>query len=98
MQSFFRTKGGTTFDASCLLAPLVRFIGTTDPRWLSTLKLIEERLVDDSLVYRYRTEDGLIGSEGTFCMCSFSLGWFSSRCTFFKPGGRAFIQRILQDV
>jgi GH15 family glucan-1,4-alpha-glucosidase len=44
-----------------------------DPRWLSTLKAVEERLADDSLVYRYRTEDGLIGSEGTFCMCSF---WF----------------------
>jgi len=73
MQSFVQTKGGTTLDASCLLAPLVRFISPTDPRWLSTLKLIEERLVDDSLVYRYRTEDGLIGSEGTFCMCSF---WF----------------------
>jgi GH15 family glucan-1,4-alpha-glucosidase len=73
MQSFVQSKGSTTLDASCLLAPLVRFISPTDPRWLSTLKSIEERLVDDSLVFRYRTEDGLIGSEGTFCMCSF---WF----------------------
>jgi GH15 family glucan-1,4-alpha-glucosidase len=73
LQSFVQTKGGSTLDAASLLAPLVRFISPTDPRWLSTLKLIEQKLVDDSLVYRYRTEDGLTGSEGTFCMCSF---WF----------------------
>jgi GH15 family glucan-1,4-alpha-glucosidase len=55
--------------------PLVRLIGPTDPRWLSTLKAIEEELVDDSLVYRYRIQDessdGLKGLEGTFNMCSF---------------------------
>jgi GH15 family glucan-1,4-alpha-glucosidase len=71
LQSFVQTKRGTTLDAASLLAPLVRFISPTDPRWLSTLKAIEQNLVDDSLVYRYRTEDGLTGSEGTFCMCSF---------------------------
>jgi GH15 family glucan-1,4-alpha-glucosidase len=56
--------------------PLVRFISPTDPRWLSTLAAIEDSLVDDSLVYRYRgdeTFDGLTGREGTFCMCTF---WF----------------------
>jgi GH15 family glucan-1,4-alpha-glucosidase len=66
LQSFVQTKRGTTLDAASLLAPLVRFISPTDPRWLSTLKAIEQNLVDDSLVYRYRTEDGLTGSEGTF--------------------------------
>jgi GH15 family glucan-1,4-alpha-glucosidase len=29
--------------------------------------------LDDSLVYRYRGDDGLTGNEGTFCICSF---WF----------------------
>jgi GH15 family glucan-1,4-alpha-glucosidase len=55
--------------------PLVRFISPTDPRWLCTLRAIEEDLVDDSLVYRYRGDasasDGLAGEEGTFSMCSF---------------------------
>jgi len=73
LQSFVQTKNGKTLDAACLLAPLVKFISPTDPRWLSTLRAIEEGLVDDSLVYRYRTEDGLMGAEGTFCMCSFWL-------------------------
>lgn len=73
LQSFVQTKNGKTLDAACLLAPLVRFISPTDPRWLSTLRAIEQGLVDDSLVYRYRTDDGLTGTEGTFCMCSFWL-------------------------
>jgi GH15 family glucan-1,4-alpha-glucosidase len=39
------------------------------------LKAIEETLVEDSSVYRYRLEeaapDGLLGTEGTFTACSF---------------------------
>ena len=64
-------------DASCLLMPLVKFIGPKDPRWLATLDAIGEELTDDSLVYRYSLEaegagsDGLDGLEGTFNMCSF---------------------------
>ena len=71
MQSFVQVRGGKYLDAACLLAPLVRFISPTDPRWLSTMKAVTGYLVDDSLVYRYRNPDGLIGQEGTFCMCSF---------------------------
>ena len=73
LQSFVQIRNGSTLDAVTLLAPLVRFISPTDPRWESTLRAIERELVDDSLVYRYRTQDGLVGGEGTFCMCSFWL-------------------------
>jgi GH15 family glucan-1,4-alpha-glucosidase len=73
--TFVQSKGGRTVDASSLLMPLVRFVSPVDPRWLSTLAAIEADLVEDSLVYRYRTgdafEDGLRGHEGTFNMCSF---------------------------
>jgi GH15 family glucan-1,4-alpha-glucosidase len=55
--------------------PLVRFISPTDPRFLSTLRAVEQRLVSDSLVFRYEVEgedaDGLPGTEGTFSICSF---------------------------
>ena len=37
----------------------------------SSLRALEEDLLDDSLVYRYRAPDGFTGKEGTFCMCSF---------------------------
>lgn len=74
-QAFVQYKGSTTLDAASLLMPLVKFVSPTDPRWLSTLKAIEEDLVDDSLVFRYRigdaAQDGLAGEEGTFNMCSF---------------------------
>jgi GH15 family glucan-1,4-alpha-glucosidase len=38
--------------------PLVRFISPIDPKWRSTLRAMEEELVDDSLVYRYRRRPG----------------------------------------
>lgn len=73
--SFVQFKGAKTVDASALLMPIVKFIGPNDPRWRSTLKVINERLVEDSLVYRYNVlkgaQDGLSGREGTFSMCSF---------------------------
>ena len=72
-QAFTQTRGGHALDASCLLMPLVRFISPTDPRWISTLRAVGERLVVDSLVRRYEDEavDGLDGIEGSFNMCSF---------------------------
>ena len=74
-QAFVQHKGSRMLDAASLLMPLVKFMAPTDPRWLSHLKAIEAELVDDSLVYRYKTgqafSDGLAGSEGTFSMCSF---------------------------
>jgi GH15 family glucan-1,4-alpha-glucosidase len=74
LKAFVQYKGAQTVDAATLLMPLIRFIGPTDPRWLSTLARIEQELVSDSLVYRYRNEDkldGLNGGEGTFSMCTF---------------------------
>lgn len=73
--AFVQYKGAETLDASCLLMPLVKFISPHDPRWIKTLRAVEDHLVADSLVYRYNTEhgacDGLEGEEGTFSMCSF---------------------------
>jgi len=74
LQSFVQYKGANTVDAATLLMPIVRFIGPKDPRWLSTLQRIEDKLVSDSLVYRYRADhslDGMHGGEGTFSMCTF---------------------------
>jgi GH15 family glucan-1,4-alpha-glucosidase len=74
-QTFVGAKGSSRLDAACLLMPLVRFISPTDPRWLSTLRAVERRLVHDALVQRYELVDdrvdGLAGTEGTFSICSF---------------------------
>ena len=74
-QAFMQYPGSATVDASSLLMVLFRFISPKDPRWLSSLKRIEDELITDSLVYRYRLEvaapDGFVSREGAFSMCSF---------------------------
>jgi len=75
LKSFTQFKGSEALDASSLIMPMVGFIGANDPLWCSTLKSIEEELMDDFHVYRYRVDkaadDGVPGQEGTFCMCTF---------------------------
>jgi len=75
LQSFVQSKGRKDLDASVLLMPLMRFISPVDPMWRSTMKAIEARLVEDTLVRRYEAEsthvDGLPGGEGSFTACSF---------------------------
>ncbi|KAL4066474.1 glycoside hydrolase family 15 protein [Scleroderma yunnanense] len=65
-------------DSSVLIMPLVFFMTPSDPRFVSTLKQIlksPERggLTSNNLVYRYdvsKTDDGVGGKEGTFCLCT----------------------------
>ena len=75
LQAFVQTKGTKDLDASAFLMPMMRFISPVDPKWLSTMRAIEKRLIEDTLVRRYDVEsshvDGLPGSEGSFTPCSF---------------------------
>ncbi|MCC6174632.1 MAG: glycoside hydrolase family 15 protein [Chloroflexi bacterium] len=75
LNSFVQYYGSEYTDAANLVLPLVRFVGPTDPRMLSTIDLTRKTLVCDSLVYRYlpgaSAWDGLRGSEGAFSTCSF---------------------------
>ncbi|TBU39361.1 glycoside hydrolase family 15 protein [Dichomitus squalens] len=65
-------------DSSLLIMPLVFFSTPADPRFLNTLKAVlmsPERggLTSNGLVYRYdvsKTDDGVGGEEGTFCLCT----------------------------
>ena len=63
-------------DASLLVLPLVRFIDGDDPRMLGTIEAVENDLMHDGLLLRYRTRsgvDGLSGDEHPFLACSFWL-------------------------
>ncbi|MHC1769893.1 MAG: glycoside hydrolase family 15 protein [Verrucomicrobiia bacterium] len=75
LQTFVQYKGAKAVDAAALLMPLVKFISSRDPRWLSTLNVINRELSEDSLIYRYNVlrgaDTGFPGREGTFSMCSF---------------------------
>jgi GH15 family glucan-1,4-alpha-glucosidase len=76
-RAFVQSLGSDTTDASTLLMPMVKFISPSDPRFLDTLRAMDDDIIDDSLVYRYKigtaAQDGLMGEEGTFNMCSFWL-------------------------
>ena len=63
-------------DASLLMLPAVGFIAADDPRFLGTVRAVEQELIRDGLVLRYRTAtgvDGLPGDEHPFLACSFWL-------------------------
>ncbi|MEO9322867.1 glycoside hydrolase family 15 protein [Nocardioides sp. C4-1] len=79
--AYMQSEGSDSVDAGVLLMPMVKFVAPNDPRFVSTLKVIEERLVSDSLVFRYDVEksgDGVDGQEGTFSLCSF---WYVEALT-----------------
>ncbi|PWU21629.1 MAG: glucoamylase [Verrucomicrobia bacterium] len=75
LKTFVQYKGAKAVDAAALLMPLVKFTSPADPRWCSTLRVINEQLTEDSLVYRYNimrgADTGVPGREGTFSVCSF---------------------------
>ncbi len=81
-------------DAALLVLPSTGFIEADDPRMLGTIKAIEEDLLREGLVLRYRTEsgvDGLEGDEHPFLPCSFWL------VTAYAQAGRLDDARALMD-
>ena len=73
---FTQYYGTDEVDASLLLLPQVGYCAADDPRMLATVERIEETLMCDGLVLRYRTDtgvDGLPGHEHPFLACSFWL-------------------------
>ncbi len=74
--TFTQHYGTTEVDASLLVLPLVGFVAGDDPRMLGTIAAIEQDLMHDGLLLRYRTTtgvDGLPGEEHPFLACSFWL-------------------------
>ena len=72
--AFVQHYATEVLDSALLRMPRVGFIAPRDPLWLSTLDAMDAELVADSLVYRYNpsaSPDGLLGSEGTFSLCTF---------------------------
>jgi GH15 family glucan-1,4-alpha-glucosidase len=70
---FVRSFGRTEVDAALLLLPIAGFVAHDDDRMIRTTEVIRNQLMQDGLLLRYRSEDGLTGSEGTFLACTFWL-------------------------
>ncbi len=81
-------------DAALLLVPTVGFLPYDDERVLGTIRAVEEDLLRDGFVLRYRTDtgvDGLAGDENPFLACSWWLVEAYARC------GRLDDARVLMD-
>ncbi|MFD4422608.1 glycoside hydrolase family 15 protein [Agromyces sp. NPDC058484] len=74
--SYVQYEGTTEVDAALLQLAQVGYVAYDDPRMLGTVARIEQTLLRDGLLRRYRTEadvDGVPGDENTFLACSFWL-------------------------
>ena len=67
---FTQAFGSTALDASALQVPNLGFLPADDPRVLATIEAIDRELGENGHIYRYRTDDGLEGDEGTFVFCT----------------------------
>ncbi len=70
--AFTAAYGSDELDAACLLTGLTGLVAPEDPRFLSTVRVIERDLRRGDGLMRYVYEDGLPGVEGVFHLCT---GW-----------------------
>jgi GH15 family glucan-1,4-alpha-glucosidase len=76
LQAFRQHYGADTLDASTLLIPLMGFLEPNHPRVVATVQRIEEDLMVDGLVHRFRPERSdlsMVEFEGAFLPCCFWL-------------------------
>ena len=94
--AFTQAYGSPALDASLLALPLRGLLPVNDPRVASHVAAIREQLeVGDGLLLRYRSEDGLEGSEGAFLLCSFWLVELLARMGDLREAVRLF-ERLRQ--
>ncbi|MGE3832439.1 MAG: glycoside hydrolase family 15 protein [Parvibaculaceae bacterium] len=68
--SFVRYYGSTDVDAALLQIAPIGFLTPDDPRFAGTVAAVEQDLLRDGFVIRYRRDTH---TEGTFLVCSFWL-------------------------
>jgi GH15 family glucan-1,4-alpha-glucosidase len=73
LQSYVRTAGNDDVDASLLLLGTMEYADARSERFSRTLQRVRAELGAGPLLYRYRSQDGLPGTEGAFLPCSFWL-------------------------
>jgi GH15 family glucan-1,4-alpha-glucosidase len=76
LQAFRRHYDADTLDASTLLVPLMGFLKPDHPRVVATVRRIEQDLMADGLVHRFRPENSdlsIVEFEGAFLPCCFWL-------------------------
>ncbi|HEX2012655.1 MAG TPA: glycoside hydrolase family 15 protein, partial [Roseateles sp.] len=69
--AFAESFGGQDLDASVLLMCEVGFINPRDPRFISTVEVLEKHLCDGPFMRRYEAPDDFGRPETAFNVCSF---------------------------
>jgi trehalose 6-phosphate phosphatase len=73
VRSFTAAYDGLDLDAAALQIGLCGLLPADDERFAATVEAVELRLREGPTVYRYRSDDGLPGSEGGFHLCALWL-------------------------
>jgi trehalose 6-phosphate phosphatase len=73
VRSFTAAYDGADLDAAALQIGLCGLLPADDDRFAATVEAVELRLREGPTVYRYRSDDGLPGSEGGFHLCALWL-------------------------
>ncbi|WP_430967951.1 glycoside hydrolase family 15 protein [Spongiimicrobium sp. 2-473A-2-J] len=81
VNAFTQSYGSAHLDASVLLMESYGFIHAKDPKFVSTVRAIEDNLCNDGLLYRYKNEDDFGLPSSSFTICTF---WFIN--SLFKIG------------
>jgi GH15 family glucan-1,4-alpha-glucosidase len=63
--------GGQDLDASMLLVHELGFLPADDPRFIGTVRAVENELLQDGHVFRYRVADDFGEPESAFNICTF---------------------------
>ncbi|MFF4408861.1 glycoside hydrolase family 15 protein [Streptomyces sp. NPDC001262] len=71
--AFMQAFDSPALDAAALQLGLRGFLPFDDPRMRATVDRIDAELTRGGHCYRYRTDDGLPGDEGTFVFCTLWL-------------------------
>lgn len=72
-QAFVLHYETDALDSSTLLMSMSDFLPFDDPRMVATVEAIRAELSEEGFIYRYLTDDGIPGKEGTFLPCTLWL-------------------------
>jgi GH15 family glucan-1,4-alpha-glucosidase len=96
--AYTQSFGSDELDASVLMIPIVGFAAGNDPRVLSTVDAIAERLTDShGLVHRYQAMsdvDGIGEPEGAFLLCTLWLARANALAGRIAKARRAFERAV----
>jgi trehalose-phosphatase len=85
--------GDEEIDASALWIGLSGLLPDDDPRFLATVLKVEAELRSGAVVYRYRWDDGLPGTEGGFHVCT---AWLIE--AYLRTGRRGDAEELFQQM